>query len=160
MFGSLLRSLAPTARSLTFAAAGSLLMFSGASPAQAQSPVSYVANIPFAFHVSNQTLPAGKYEIIQNSSQRSLRLNEIGGKHRAYVLAYQGEDARSDRALIRFNRYGNDNFLRDFSPAPTGSGWRSVSRCSVTRAERQAQKESVQTKQTFTTVALNVYPQH
>jgi hypothetical protein len=157
MFRSLLRSFAPTARSLTFAAAGSLLMLCGANPAQAQ--VHYVVDVPFAFHVNDQTLPAGKYMVTPNSSQGNLRLNEIGGKHSGYVLVYDGEDARNEAAVMRFNRYGNTNFLRDFSTAATGYERRSVSRCSTTKAEKQAAKDWVQTRQTFTTVALNVYPQ-
>jgi hypothetical protein len=160
MLSSLLRWFAPTARSLTFAAAGSLLMVSGASPAQAQRAVSYVANVPFAFHVNSQLLPAGKYDIRPDTIKGGLRLREIDGKHSAFVQVYNGEDARNETAVVRFTRYGNDNFLRDFSAPPNGPGWRSVSRCSVTRAERRVQKEWVQTKQTFTTVALNVYPQH
>ena len=154
------RSFARSARSLTLAALGSLLMYSGANPAQAQMPVSYVADIPFAFHVNSETLPAGKYRITPSTSPHGLRVNEIGGKHSGFVLVYNGEDAKNEGAIIRFTRYGNANFLRDFSTQALGPERRSVSRCSVTAAEKRAQKDWVQTRQTFTTVALTVYPQH
>jgi hypothetical protein len=132
-------------------------MCSGAIPAQAQSPVSYVADIPFAFHMNDTLLPAGKYQITP-ISQNNLRLSQIDGKQVGYVGVYRGDDARSEDAQIRFTRYGKSTFLRDFTAA--GSGRRAVSRCHVTRGEKQAAHDWVQTRQTFTTVALNVYPQH
>jgi hypothetical protein len=160
MFRSLLRSFASTAGPLTLAAMGPLLLCSGAKPAQAQSTdVGYMANIPFAFQMSDKMLPAGKYQITL-MSPHGLRLMEVGGKHGAYVVVFPGEDARSERAQIRFTRYGAQNFLRDFSIPATGIDRHSVSRCSITRGEKQAAKDWVQTKQTFTTVALNVSPQH
>lgn len=164
MFRSLLRSFVRSAGSFTLAAAGSvLLLCSGASPAQALPPASYIADIPFAFHMNGVTLPAGKYRITPSLAPQGLRLNEIGGKHAGFVLVYPGEDARNvGLAIIRFNRYGTTNFLRDFSTEAVGPGWRSVSRCSETREEKRFAKDWVQTRQTFgpvTTVALNVYPQ-
>ncbi|HEX6771453.1 MAG TPA: hypothetical protein VF126_05470 [Acidobacteriaceae bacterium] len=127
--------------------------------AQAQSNVSYVAAIPFAFQMNDATLPAGRYQIT-SVSPLLLHLIEVGGKHVGYVAVHPGDDARSERAQIRFTRYGNRYFLRDFATASGGALRRSVSRCSVTRGEKQAAKELVVTKQTFTTVALNTSPLH
>jgi hypothetical protein len=133
-------------------------MLSGAKPAQAQSNVSYLADIPFAFQMNDVTLPAGEYRITQ-LSLRNLRLSDVGGKHAQYVMVYPGDDAKGEKAQIRFSRYGDRTFLRDFATKSDGDR-RSVSRCVVTRGEKQAAKDWVQTKQTFTTVALNEYPQH
>jgi hypothetical protein len=152
------RSFASIASALTLSAVGSLLMCAGVKPAQAQSNTVYSANIPFAFQMNDATLPAGTYQITQ-ISPHSLRLSQVGGKHAGYVGVYQGDDARSERAQIRFTRYGERNFLRDFAAASDGTQHRSVSRCSVTAGEKQAAHDWVQTKQTFT-VALNAYPQH
>jgi hypothetical protein len=153
------RSFASTASALTLTAIGSLVMLSGAKPAQAQSNVVYSANIPFAFQMNDVSLPAGEYQITQ-ISPHNLRLSAMSGKKQVqYVAVYPGDDARSQRAQIRFTRYGDRNFLRDFAAAPNGS-LRSVSRCPVTRGEKQTAKDWVQTRQTFTTVAMNVYPQH
>lgn len=152
------RSIASTANALTLAALGSLLMLSGAKPAQAQSGIVYSANIPFAFQMNDVTLPAGEY-LISQTSPRNLRLTDAQGGHPQYVMVYPGDDAKNEKALIRFNRYGERSFLRDFAAAPDGSSHRPVSRCSVTKGEKQAAKERVQTRQTFT-VALNEYPQH
>jgi hypothetical protein len=152
------RSFARTASALTLAGLGSLLMLSGAKPAQAQSNLVYSANIPFAFQMNDATLPAGTYLITQ-ASPHNLRLSQVGGNHAQYVAVYPGDDAKSQKAQIRFTRYGERNFLKDFATASDGSQ-RSVSRCSVTPGEKRAAKDWVQTKQTFTTVAMNVYPQH
>jgi hypothetical protein len=152
------RSFASIANALTLAGVGSLLMLSGARPAQAQSNIVYSANIPFAFQMNDATLPAGTYLITQ-ASPHNLRLSQLDGKHVQYVAVYPGDDAKSQKAQIRFTRYGERNFLKDFATASDGSR-RSVSRCSVTPGEKRAAKDWVQTKQTFTTVAMNVYPQH
>jgi hypothetical protein len=152
------RSFARTASALTLAGVGSLLMLSGAKPAQAQSNIVYSANIPFAFEMNDAALPAGTYLITQ-VSPHSLRLSQADGMHPRYVNVYAGDDAKSQKAQIRFTRYGERNFLKDFATAPDGSR-RSVSRCSITKGEKRAAKDWVQTKQTFTTVAMNVYPQH
>jgi hypothetical protein len=164
MFRSLLRSFARSAGSFTLAATGSVFLCSGVSPARAQQATSYVADIPFAFHMNGETLPAGKYRITPNAAPQGLRLNEIDGKHAGFVLVYHGDDAHNvGGAVIRFNRYGTTSFLRDFSTEPLGPGRRSVSRCNVTREEKRVARDWVQTRQTFgpvTTVALNAYPQH
>jgi hypothetical protein len=152
------RSIASTANALTLAAIGSLLMLSGAKPAQAQSDIVYSANIPFAFQMNDVTLPAGKY-LISQISPRNLRLTDARGGHPQYVMAYPGDDAKTEKAQIRFTRYGERTFLRDFATASDGSQHRSVSRCTVTTGEKRAAKDWVQTKQPFT-VALNEYPQH
>jgi hypothetical protein len=109
--------------------------------------------------VDDDLPPAGAYHITQ-VSPHSLRLSEVGGTHAGYVLVFPGDDAPNEKAQIRFTRYGKDSFLKDFSTASDGSPHRSVSRCSITQGEkRAAQKWIVETKQTFTTAALNAYPQ-
>jgi hypothetical protein len=155
---TMFRSFASTASSLTLAAVGSLLLCSGVKPAQAQSNRSYSVNIPFAFQMNDALLPAGAYHITQ-VSPHSLRLSEVGGKHAGYVQVFPGDDAPNEKAQIRFTRYGKDSFLKDFSTASNGSPHRSVNRCSITQGEKRAVKDWVQTKQSFTTVALNTYPQ-
>jgi hypothetical protein len=151
------RSIASTVNALTLAAAGSLLMLSGATPVQAQSNAVYSANIPFAFQMNDATLPAGTY-LISQTSPRNLRLTDARGGHAQYVMVYPGDDAKTERAQIRFSRYGDRTFLRDFATKSDGDR-RSVSRCVVTSGEKRAAKDWVQTKQTFT-VALIEYPQH
>ena len=130
----------------------------------AQGPVGDVVVVTFdrPVRVGSQTLPAGRYVVTPSISPQSLRLQEIGGSHAGYVLVFDGEDARNEEPVMRFTRYGNAAFLRDFTGVSTGLGRRSVSRCSVTAAEKRAAKDWVQTRQTFstTTVALNVYPLH
>jgi len=147
---SIPRTWTPAARAnaLTLAAFGSLLLLSGAKPAQAQSNIVYTANIPFAFQMNDATLPAGTYRITQDSPH-SLRLSQANGMHPRYVNVYAGDDAKTERAQIRFTRYGERTFLRDFATSADGSPHRSVSRCAVTPGEKRAAKDWVQTRQTF-----------
>jgi hypothetical protein len=152
------RTTASTASAVTLAAVGSLLMLSGARPAQAQSNIAYSANIPFAFQMNDATLPAGTY-LITEVSPHTLRLSQASGNLVKFVSVYPGDDAKGENGQIRFTRYGERSYLMDFAAVSHGPR-RSVSRCVMTRGEKRAAKDWVQTKQTFTTVALNVYPQH
>jgi hypothetical protein len=153
----MIRILASTARFVTFAAVGTIMMASQVRPAQAQSNATYIASIPFEFQMNDKIHPAGSYQIQQVSSH-TLRLSTVGGRHIGDVPVYPGDDARNGKAQIRFNKYGDVYFLREFAAQADGSRWHSVSRCSTTPGEKKAAHDWVQTKQTFT-VALNAYPQ-
>lgn len=155
------RSMVHIAASFKFTAVGSVLLCAGVNSAQAQAPVGYIVDVPFAFQMNNQTLPAGKYLVRLRSSPPDLTLSEIGGKHHTgYATVYGADDAKNENAVMHFIRYGDTTFVRDFSPAATGTLRHFASRCSVTAAEKRVQRDWVQTHQTFTTVAINAYSQH
>jgi hypothetical protein len=44
------------------------------------------ASIPFAFHASDQLMPAGEYII--SYSDNALRLHEVAGKHNVLVITH------------------------------------------------------------------------
>ena len=79
-------------------------------PVEAQSLAMRV-NIPFAFHVGRETLPAGIY-IVRNVSD-ALWIND-GNGHTAVVLtnAIKNRAAGVENQIV-FNRYANDYFLSE-----------------------------------------------
>ena len=69
-------------------------------------------NIPFAFAVEDQSLPAGEYLILTVTPERSIRIASIDGKHSAVVNDlpnYASEPSENSRLV--FHRYGNEYFL-------------------------------------------------
>ena len=79
-------------------------------PVEAQSKAMKV-NIPFAFHVGRETLPAGIYTV--RNVANALCIND-GKGHTAVILT----NAIRNRAVvvenqIVFNRYANDYFLSE-----------------------------------------------
>ena len=91
------------------------------APVHAQSRDALVVNVPFAFNVGQQTLPAGKYTLVRGSSILSPGVWTIRGEDaHAMLLANPGNDetGQVDPKLI-FNRYGDTRFLATIS-APSG----------------------------------------
>jgi hypothetical protein len=134
------RHIAHTARSLTLAAIGSLLLSGGVNPAQAQENARYVTAIPFAFGIEDAVFPAGTYQLTP-LSQHALRLSVVGGTRVGYLLVFSTEDAVSTRSgELRFTQYGSRYFLREFS-APDQDQRHAVSRCVRSAAEKRVAKE-------------------
>lgn len=69
--------------------------------------------IPFTFHVTGTTMPAGEYRI--HHSQGVLILREQQGKAvvALTVAAHKWDD--SNHAMLQFNRYGDEYFLEKVS---------------------------------------------
>jgi hypothetical protein len=85
------------------------------SPALALAPETLEAKIPFAFNVSNVTLPAGEYRInpVSDLDPQVVEIRSTDGRHAVVVLS---EDApvgppRTKPELV-FDRYGQQEFLR------------------------------------------------
>jgi hypothetical protein len=134
------RHIAHTATSLTLAAIGSLLLSGGVNPAQAQGHAAYVAEIPFAFGINNAVFAAGTYQITL-LSQNALRLSVLGTT-RAYLMVFPADDAsKAATGHLRFTRYGNRYFLREFSAPDQGQEWQAVSRCIPSADEKRVAKE-------------------
>jgi hypothetical protein len=135
------RHIAHTAISLPLAAIGSLLLFAGVNPAQAQENAHYVAAVPFDFDIEDAVFPAGIYQLTP-LSQHALRLEVVGGTRAAYVLVFSTEDAIGTRTgELRFTQYGSRYFLREFSAPEQGHGWHAVSRCVRSADEKRVAKE-------------------
>ena len=69
-------------------------------------------NIPFAFGVQDQSLPAGQYLVLTVTPERSIRLTSADGKHSAIVntLPNYAKEPSANSRLV-FHRYGNEYFL-------------------------------------------------
>jgi hypothetical protein len=136
------RNILHTATSLTLAAIGSLLS-GGVNPAQAQGHAAYVAEIPFAFGMADAVFPAGTYQITP-LSQKMLRLNLAGGTRMGYLMVFQADDASNvATGELKFTRYGDLYFLRQFSAPKEGREWEAVSRCVPSTNEKRVAKEWV-----------------
>jgi hypothetical protein len=78
------------------------------------------ANIPFAFHVGRDTLPAGKYRVREIVGSAVQLLSVTGDRAAAInTLPIWNADGRVSKLV--FNRYGNDYFLSEVHWRGTGS---------------------------------------
>ena len=85
------------------------LITTGEAFAQSDSAQGYV---PFAFSVSNTTLPAGEYRIATNSAQSVLIRNLDEPKWTVFSPIAGPTQARYGSCKLVFNKYGNRYFLR------------------------------------------------
>jgi hypothetical protein len=84
-----------------------------AAPVAAQAPA-VRADVPFAFTVADQTLPAGAYRFSVEFDQKLVRITEEGGNKvwlaRIVAGGSDREAANLDNGLLRFSRHG-DRYL-------------------------------------------------
>jgi hypothetical protein len=158
------RHIAHTATSLTLAVIGSVLTLTGVSSARAQAYPTYVAAIPFAFGMNDVVFPAGRYQITL-LSQHALRLSVVGGTSKASLMVFPSDDAsKATTGQLRFMRYGDLYFLRQFTAPHEGSGWQAVSRCLPSANEKRAAKEWMEQAGVHAprgvAVAINTADQH
>lgn len=69
------------------------------------------ANVPFAFSVTNTTVPAGQYRITANSGNSILIRNLVQGTT-VFSSVASPEQASYDRCQLVFQRYSERYFLR------------------------------------------------
>jgi len=153
-------------RYLAYAAAALILSALSlcTSTMQAQGHPTYLVSIPFDFHMNDEVMPAGSYEI-RTLSPHIIRLRALGNTRTADLLVFPTQEpGRVPSGQLRFARYGNVNFLREFSPNTDQTGPHPASRCVRTRGEKQAARNlstvvRLQTPQA-TEVAINATLQH
>ncbi|HKO12682.1 MAG TPA: hypothetical protein VJV22_11985 [Acidobacteriaceae bacterium] len=85
------------------------LITTGGAFAQNNSAQGYV---PFAFSVSNTTLPAGHYRIASNSAQSVLIRNLDELKRAVFSPIAAPAQAQSGTCTMVFHKYGDRYFLR------------------------------------------------
>jgi hypothetical protein len=91
---------------------GFLAALLAASTAVGQTkPGDTIVDIPFAFTVSNHTLPAGRY-IVTRPSQKFLRIFN-SQNHGTFALTNRVEGKAPESGKMVFHRYGNAYFLSE-----------------------------------------------
>jgi hypothetical protein len=112
-------------------------------PAKAQAQIigNLEADVPFQFHVGNNTLPAGKYMIhqLEGSDLTVMEISSADGKLSA-LFNVEAEQAKSEpeKTELIFNKYGDRYFLSELFDEGNPDGNRLV----ASRDEKQASKES------------------
>lgn len=111
--------------------------------AQAQSlQYKLTVDIPFEFSVTNQKLPAGKYEVSrahESSGDTVLQIrstdgNSIATRFSIPVVTFEAKN----RGELIFHRYGDQYFLSEVWPAGGGTGRAFLK----TRTERDLEKNA------------------
>jgi hypothetical protein len=107
-------------------------------------------NIPFAFGVQDQSLPAGQYLVVTVTPERSIRIVSADGKHSAIVntLPNYAKEPSSNSRLV-FHRYGNEYFL-----AEVWTAGQDVARNPLSSKKAMESASNGERPETFTVVAL------
>ena len=107
-------------------------------------------NIPFAFGVQDQSLPAGQYLVFTVTPERSIRIVSANGKHSAIVntLPNYAKEPSSNSRLV-FHRYGNEYFL-----AEVWTAGQDVARNPLSSRKAIESASNGERPETFTVVAL------
>lgn len=130
---------------------GSLFAVSMARAQSANQPL--IANIPFAFSVNGQTLPAGQYALSllsPASNQSTLRLVRLDGAQRIIVQTFPLKGHGADGSKLVFHRYGDRYF---FAQAQSFGG--ASREIPESRTERDLKRELGTNQQGIETVALS-----
>lgn len=92
----------------------SLLLTAATLFAQIENRPLMKVNIPFAFSVNGQSLPAGQYFINSVTPERALRVATTDGKHSMVVNALPSYSLEpSENSRLVFHRYGDQYFLTE-----------------------------------------------
>ena len=107
-------------------------------------------NIPFAFGVEDQSLPAGQYLVFTVTPERSIRIVSADGKHSAIVntLPNYAKEPSSNSRLV-FHSYGNEYFL-----AEVWTAGQDVARNPLSSKKAMESASNGEKPEAFTVVAL------
>ena len=107
-------------------------------------------NIPFAFGVQDQSLPAGQYLVFTVTPERSIRIVSANGKHSAIVntVPNYAKEPSSNSRLV-FHSYGNEYFL-----AEVWTAGQDVARNPLSSRKAMESASNGERPETFTVVAL------
>lgn len=135
-------------KSLVAAAAGlTFVLVAGTRPAQAFEET-VTAHVPFAFHVGEQSLPAGDY-VIKPLDHLEPNLLEIRTRQRTGAVAIfwttpEEPRAATDRAEMLFDDVGKQKFLREIRVPDDAGAWLNISHPEVQAARESASSASPQ----------------
>jgi hypothetical protein len=90
---------------------GAFVLFAASlGHAQYENPSVVKVNIPFAFHVGAQTLPAGEYSL-KSVQQNVVALRDQNGHTLANIIANSVESNTSASSKVVFHSYSGEYFL-------------------------------------------------
>jgi hypothetical protein len=101
-------------RNIVLTAGFSVLLGSSTLSAQTHRAV---ANIPFAYHVGQQTFSAGKYTVAKTSSQGVFALRETKTGHAIFMPVTQQDTGAKDAWNLTFSCYAGDCSLSQIQMA-------------------------------------------
>lgn len=100
------------------------LFLAPAPPANAQAVYSLVADIPFAFHVGDRLMPAGRYRVQPLlTSAFEISADNRNGERAAFVTAPAGGGKIHDNSSLVFLRSGNQSYLSQIWRAGMANGY-------------------------------------
>jgi hypothetical protein len=131
------------------------LMVAALSSAKAQGPpiIQLRANIPFAFSVSDKTMPAGEYTIgcpNPGSNMKILQVRSRDGQESTLVRTNRVSGKIQDKAKLIFSRYGGQYFLAQVWLSSDSIGMQTLK----SRTEKQVVRELAASKASKETVAV------
>ena len=113
------------------------LTFVWAGLVSASPVVTVRVDVPFAFSVNNQVLPAGSYEIVQNDNTSMLTIrNQSDRKSTIFGVSTTEERRVPAEAKLVFKRYGDQYFLSQIWTRDSGRDVRK------SRSEREAARQA------------------
>lgn len=89
----------------------------------AQDSAREVANVPFAFHLKNVNLPAGKYVVNSVNAAGVIRIADAKTGHSVMILTQSRTSGQREEPRLTFQRYGNDYFLSQVWMAGGSDGY-------------------------------------
>jgi hypothetical protein len=95
-----------------------ILLAVGSSFAQTTN---VIADVPFAFSIGDQSVPAGHYELQSFSGEGILALRR-GNEHMGLVSTHSIQSATASGGRLIFQRYGDRYFLRQIWMPGSNSG--------------------------------------
>lgn len=81
-----------------------------------------IADVPFTFHASQTTMPAGKYTVAEQTATGVLRLVNADGRG-IYVTMHPGKAADPEQPKLTFVHQGDDYVLEGISLPGNNSAW-------------------------------------
>jgi len=125
-------------RTGVFALLSAATMFSLASPVVAEQRLH--ANVPFAFHVANQVLPAGKYLIHEDGAFLSIESRK--NFRSVTLISRPGERSADGNNYLSFDQVNGVRFLRGVETPGTQTSVQ-VPRSKAWKQAREADVQSI-----------------
>ena len=106
------------------------------------------ADIPFAFVVGNQSLPAGMYNFVLDANFSLCHINSLsdGSTHPVHFVpgSTRRQNANADQGVVQFQKYGDRYFLREVWKPGSADGLEAIiSRRFIDSANTQGAGETV-----------------